>query len=198
MLRSSLFFGIVVAVILIATGVLEVKFHPDRLVDIPGRLTTIVQDGDFVERGRAQAVWWKRLAEQRLVGDDARRLELAWLYVKTDAERLKTMLEKYQDQPEKLLPQASLLVKSLELGRTREHGLSSEKLQQLSHKKEEALAVVSEIAGGLQNSQNKQAVIQEKFGQVTSALSGWLSKGINQNIEAPQISSPSTPRPLNF
>lgn len=115
MSRFILFVLVVGIAALMVTGVLQVSFDADSLGEAPTRLLTMVTSRRAIEDVRASTVRTKRSAEQWAIKDSEHRLEIAVDYVATDAERLADMAEALeQSDPEALLPQAELLIKSID------------------------------------------------------------------------------------
>src|SRR3989338_6531699 len=102
-----LFVGAII-VVLFLTGVVEVKFNADKTGEVPKLAGSLLKEKSKIERGRTVSVGLKRKVELFIVQDKEKRLVLSLLYVKTDAKRLKTLIDKKAD-PQALLPQAELL-----------------------------------------------------------------------------------------
>lgn len=110
-----LIFLLVVAIGLgILGGVIEVKYNQEELAAVLPNMIGAVTDAGTYESVRARGVGYKRQAEQWLVKDVDQKLQLAFQYVVQDTERLNEVLEKKSESPEAVLPQAELLIKSID------------------------------------------------------------------------------------
>lgn len=161
MFRFSFIFLVLVIIGLILTNVIEVKINYAKVKDLPGTVMAFIQNGAMIERVRTQGIWWKRLVEQRFGKDDSRRLELAWLYVKTDADNLVSLISEPSPAAPKILPQTKLLEKSLSLARELENKVSIEVSQQFRAESVEALTSVQNAHNALVRLQGEYAILQK-------------------------------------
>lgn len=99
---------------LVIGGVVEIKLHPEQLLQVPARVQHVVTDPTIRETVLVQAVRGKRWAEQWILKDEAKQREVARQNVITDAKRLRDVGEKYGlSQPSAVVPQADLLRASI-------------------------------------------------------------------------------------
>jgi len=108
-------YGVIIAiVVLVLGGVLEIDLHTDRLKDVPSQITQVSRSRTSLEYVRSWAVQTKRSTELWIIRDDDQELALAIDYIVNDSTRLVAMAEDDVRDPGILLPQAELLVGSID------------------------------------------------------------------------------------
>lgn len=151
--------GVIAALVL--TNVIEIRFHWEKLADIPQVLGAAAKDGSAYEKIRASVVTAKRSAEKWFIKDDKQRLEVALGYVEQDSSRLRRLVEAESASPEKLAAQANLLAASLARLQEESQAVSIEDLASFKDKLSLALSAAQET--------NYEAV-KEKLTQVRQAI----------------------------
>jgi len=163
-----LFIAAFIAVLLL-TGIVEVKFQPQKYIDIPGIASTVIKEKTTVEKGRAYLVNVKRKAELFIVQDKEKRLVLSLLYVKTDAERLKELISKNISAPA-LLPQAELLVTSIDLVRKNAEKAPVEVVADMKNESTKSFTLAQQALSGLQDQYEQFEEIHSEFTRLTESL----------------------------
>lgn len=138
----------IVAVASVATGVVEVQLHPDKLSSAPGDLTRFVSNGVLLEKARSVGISAKRAVELYSAQEENQKLEVAVGFVREDATRLEEMVE---DKPniEKLVPQTEMLAKSIKRSRELAQDVSEGDLAELRVISEEAFGYAGSAFGKL-------------------------------------------------
>lgn len=157
-------------VALTLSGVLEIKVRPEKVSGIPGQLSSIVKDKSILEKGMVYATGLKRRGEQFIIQDQEKRLELALLYVSTDAARLRELLNKSANPPETFLPRAELLIASLEQVRTRAEETPVAVVASLRKESAKSFQSARQALGQLQELHQEYTNIQEEFARLTESL----------------------------
>jgi hypothetical protein len=163
-----LFIAAFIAVLLL-TGILEIKFQPQKYIDIPNIANSVVKEKTTVEKGRAYMVGVKRKVELFVIQDKEKRLVLSLLYVKTDAERLKELIEKQTTAPA-LLPQAELLVNSIDLVRKNAEKAPVEVVADMKSESAKSFTLAQEALGSLQDQYEQFEKIHSEFNRLTKSL----------------------------
>ncbi len=172
-----------VLAILIVSGVVEVRIHPDRIANVPAALTAATKDQTLVERGRRQLIALKRSGEQLIVRDQAKRLELAILYVKEDAKRLQSLLTAHKDNSRYLLPQAELLLASIEQVRTQAQEAPVKVVADLKEESREAFTLAYQAYADIKELREEYAALQKEFARLTSSLEEQIGALTTQDKE---------------
>lgn len=162
---------VVVVSLLILSGVIRVSFHPERLPEVPARAVDIVNNKSLLESGRSLFVQLKRQGEQWLLRDDTQKLKIATGYIRADANRLVDLIAADSTQPESVLPQATLLVSSIEQV---SQLINSSSVEAIALSREEAINALRSAEGALGQLQHiaaEQQAVQERFSAVTAELS---------------------------
>ena len=191
MSKLLIFFMAAILAVLILTGIVEIKFHPQEYVNIPALTNNILNEKTTLEKARTYTVAIKRKAELFIVQDKEKRLVLSLLYVKTDAERLKDLIDKKVSAPA-LLPQAELLVSSIDLVRKNAEKAPVEVVASLKAESSKSFAIAKEALSGLQGQYEQFETIHSEFTRLTQSLESQIGQlGLNTNEqEANQNVSP--------
>lgn len=158
---------------LILGDVVEVSVHRERLGGLPARLSAHVSDAGTWEQMRALGIDLKRRGEQALASDERRKMELALLYVKTDAERLAALIEK-KGEADAIAPQAKLLVKSLERARQAGGTVAIDVVADVRDQSREAFGLARASLEHLQTLGEEYASAREQLRAVAAALTEQL------------------------
>lgn len=208
---SKLFLlAVVVAIgILIFTGVLEVKVHPEQLANVFPALAGAGNDNALVEKARVQTTTLKRQAEQLIIQDDEKKLELAVVYVQEDAQRLQELMAEDRDNPTNLMPQAKLLLASIERVRSQAQEAPVKVVADLKSESKEAFTQAHEAYASLKELRSEYAPLEEEFTRLTRSLEeqvGTLTTSENddgvvageQTKQTETIMDEQPPIPLKF
>lgn len=169
----SLFrWGLLILVVgaLIVGGVVEITFHPEELANVPGRVIGAATSGAVREQVRGRVVAWKRTGEQWIIGDEEKKLQLAIGYIETDAERLTELAETGSDSADSILPQAELLVASIERSGQLTDSVSVEVLAEARDKTKAALRAAATALEHLKGLKEELYSLNERFAAVTDEL----------------------------
>ena len=170
--------------VLFLTGIVEVQFHPQKYVDIPEIANNIISEKTTLEKGRTYTVSIKRKAELFIVQDKEKKLVLSLLDVKTDAERLKELINREVTAPA-LLPQAELLVSSIDLVRKNAEKAPVEVVASLKEESSKSFSIAQEALSGLQGQYEQFATIHAEFTRLTESLESQIGQlGLNANQPA--------------
>jgi hypothetical protein len=182
-LRATFLFALVTFAVLVLTGAIEVKVNMNRLMALPREGARLVEDGSFLEQGRVYGTKIKRSLEQSFVKDDHRRAEMALLYVKSDIARVNELLEKYPDQPSKVLPQLGLLTESVK----RLQNFKDEQPNSwLAADTQKVLAEAAAVQEKLRAKQKELSESQENFTKATESFEAELgSEGEESATKTP-------------
>lgn len=184
MSKLLIFFLAAVLAVLILTGIVEIKFHPQEYVNIPALTNNILNEKTTLEKARTYTISLKRKAELFIVQDKEKRLVLSLLYVKTDAERLKDMIDKKVTAPA-LLPQAELLVSSIDLVRKNAEKAPVEVVASLKAESSKSFAIAQEALSGLQGQYEQFETIHSEFTRLTQSLESQIGQlGLNTDNQA--------------
>jgi hypothetical protein len=197
---------IVVVVALVMGDVVNVSFDVGKLKELPSKLREAATNPAASTRVRTQLVQLKRSAEQMIIKDDKRKLELAALYVKGDAERLQEMLNDESTSPDVILPQAELVQKSFARFQEQASKSSPELLIETRNGTAEALARAKEAIEKLRQAEERFETIKEKLERVRTLFAEKLAQFENADDEeesdepqkSPTPSPTSSQIPLNF
>lgn len=172
MFKIKIFSLLIVAalVALMFGGVLEIKVHPEKISGVPDKISALIKDKGALEKGRVYITHLKRRGEQFIIQDQEKRLELALLYVSTDAARLRELLNKSENSPENFLPRAELLIASLEQVRMRAEETPVEVVASLKQESAKSFQLARQALGQLQELHNEYTNIQEEFARLTESL----------------------------
>jgi hypothetical protein len=167
---SKITFLVVVALVVgIAGGVIEVKWHADKLSALPGNLAKMAQDGSLWEKGRTLATSLKRQGEFWLIRDERQRLEIATNYISVDASRLNTLLEDKAD-PATILPQAELLTASIERAAKATSDSSVDIVASLQGETKQAFGEAAETVKRLTATHEDYKNLEQKFAGIVEKL----------------------------
>lgn len=162
----------VIATLMIG-NVVEVSWHPEHVVEIPGNIAVLVTDSRLLGANGSKLTEFKRRAEQLLVHDKDRQLEIALLYVKTDANTLQQLLAKKDTvDPKQITAAAELLEKSITRLQEISGQVSPEKLAQFQRQSSEVLAAAGQAITSLQTNPQLTWLVQsiaEKIAELKPA-----------------------------
>lgn len=175
MSKLLILFVVAIICVLFLTGMVEVQFHPQKYLDIPAITNNLLSEKTTVEKGRTYAVSVKRKAELFIVQDKEKRLVLSLLYVKTDAERLKDLISRKVTAPT-LLPQAELLVSSIDLVRKNAEKAPVEVVASLKTESSKSFAIAQEALSGLQGQYEQFETIHGEFTRLTQSLESQIGQ----------------------
>jgi len=181
MSKLLILFVTAIVCVLFLTGMVEVKFHPQKYVDIPALTNNIISEKTTLEKGRAYTIAIKRKAELFIVQDKEKRLVLSLLYVKTDAQRLKDLIAKKVTAPA-LLPQAELLVSSIDLVRKNAEKAPVAVVASLKVESSKSFTIAQEALSGLQGQYEEFETIHGEFTRLTESLESQIGQlGLETN-----------------
>lgn len=206
MIKLLLFILVAVALIGMATGVLEVRVHQDRLSQVPSLLRNAIGNRSLVEQGRSYAVWLKRTGEQLIISDPNKKMDVALLYVRIDAARLDKLLAEHAAEPAVVIPQAKLLLQSLERVRSLTAEATPDSVVGLEQEAKETLASAAAVLSKLQVVKEAYEKLAVQFAGLVERIQQQLTTLDTENTptSTPTItpvpsSSPGTPAiPLTF
>ncbi len=151
-------------------GAIEVKVRPEKVFDLPGKAASIFQDRTALEKGRAYAVRLKRRGEMFVFREEDKRLQVALENVSNDADRLRELLSSSGDKPEALLPQAELLIDSLQRVRQLAEEAPVKTVASLKEKSEQSFGAARQALGQLQELHQEYESVQKEFVRLTQSL----------------------------
>lgn len=169
MSKLLILFILAFASVLLLTGIVEVKFQPQKYINVPEIADSLIKEKTSVEKGRAYVVGAKRKVELFVIQDKEKRLVLSLVYVKTDAERLKELIEKKITAPA-ILPQAEMLVKSIDLVRKNAEKAPVEVVADMKMESTKSFKLAQEALGNLQEQYEQFEVIHDEFNRLTTSL----------------------------
>lgn len=155
---------------LVYGGVLEVKVHPGRLGELPARLSALTRNKASIEQGRTFVTQLKRRGERLVFQDKEKRLELSVLNVQRDAERLQELAARSPGDPAKLLPQAKLLISSIDAVRVSAQDTPVEAISALKQPSIAAFQAAHEALGSLKELHTDYQALREEFRRLTGVL----------------------------
>jgi len=163
---------IVITTGLLLTGIVELKVNKEKFFILPDITSSVLREKSAYEQGRSYAVSLKRRAEQLVVQNKEKRLVLALLYVKSDAARLEELIEKNADSQQAaiLLPQAELLISSIDRVRRTAEKAPVAVIADLKQDSEESFANAQEALRHLQEVHDDYEEIGEEFTRLTESL----------------------------
>lgn len=162
---------VVIAIVAAVIGdVIEVKVNPENLSSIPNKASSLFKDKSTLEKTRIYAVRLKRKGEQYVIRDREKRLEMTLLYVSTDASRLRELLNDPKGRSETFLPQAELLIDSLEQVRTRAEEAPVEVVASLKQESIKSFKSAQRALGQLKELHEDYANVQKEFARLTESL----------------------------
>ena len=157
-------------VILVLGGVIEIRVHPEAIVSLPQRIGELAGNAGAGESARAWVTEVKRSTEQWIVKDDHQKLTIAAGYITSDANRLLGLIAEEPGDPATILPQAELLLDSIERARDI---ISAADIDAIAEAREDAHAALSSAAGALNKLKEleaEQEALHERFQETTQAL----------------------------
>jgi len=169
---SKLWFVLLVAVIagFIWSGIVEININkPTQYTDFSGATNTIVKEKATYEKGRTYTVGLKRKAESLVVRNKEKRLVLSLLYVRTDAARLQKLIDN-GSSPATLLPQAQLLISSIEQVRTNAEKAPVKVVARMKKDSAQTFTAAQQALGGLQEQREEFDTIHDEFSRLTGSL----------------------------
>jgi hypothetical protein len=171
---SKIFLLLVIAAgaILIMNGVVEVSFHPDRLSSVSTSLTDVTKGGFAPERGKILLLRTNRSLQHLFIHDREKRLELAVANVSQDADRLSETIDKGVTDANVLMPQAEILLNSIEQVRKAAEEAPVDTVASLKQESAESFAKAQQALNKLQALRTEYAAIEEEFKALTTALEG--------------------------
>lgn len=167
----------------LVSGVIEVRFHSERLSGVSQQARDLVGDGSLLAQLRVWATQSKRWVEQWMIKDSEQKLTIALGYVASDAEQLSKTLDASADKPTQVLPYAELLLASM----VRVDELMADAgAAELAAVRSEAEAAAQAASASLQQLQKlaaQQNDLSEAFSKTTAALKERIT---NLNPDLPQ------------
>lgn len=157
-------------------GVLEIKVHVERLSLLPSRLAALAQNKAAIEQGRMYLTQLKRRGERLLIQDKKKRLELAVLIVQQDADRLQELALGNAADPAKLLPQAKLLLSSIDAVRVSAQDAPVTAVASLKQPSLKAFQAAHEALGSLKDLHREYQGMQAEFERLTGVLEEHIGK----------------------
>lgn len=199
----------IIAVLTIG-GVLEIKVHPENISRVPHAIMQYFKDYQIMEQGRVLFTRTKRFVEGYIIRDPEQQRKVALQYAKTDAERLKQLIEQGKTLPQDLEPQTKLLASSLEKVKSIADNLSGQDLISFQKEAGETLQNVQENLASLKKLQAAYEQSRDRFASLAKSLEDGLAK-VNLGLIAkpsaslqpasgptPPASGSGTPIPLQF
>jgi len=169
MSKMLIFFIAAFVGVLLLTGIVEIRFSPEKYVDIPNLTNKVFKEKTTFEKGRAKIVSWKRKAELFVIQSKEKRLVLSLLYVKKDAARLNELIAK-EVTASTLLPQAEQLIDSIDLVRTNAEKAPVEVVAGMKDESTESFLIAQEALGSLQQQYTQLEEIHGEFDRLTTSL----------------------------
>lgn len=157
-------------------GVLEVKVHPGRLGELPAKLAALAKNKAAVEQGKVLVTQLKRRGEKLLIQDKKKRLELAVLYVQQDAKHLQELAARPSEDPAKLLPQAKLLMSSIDAVRVMAQDAPAEAISTLKQPSIEAFQAAQHALASLKDLHTEYQALRDEFARLTGVLEEHIGK----------------------
>lgn len=181
---------------LIYFGVIEIRFHkPTDVGSVSGAANTIIKEKTTLEKGRAYLISLKRRGELLFIRDKEKRLVLALLYVKNDASRLQELMAA-GTSPESLLPQAELLVSSLNRVRTAAEKAPVEVVASMKQESAAAFAAAQRALSNLREENEEYETIRDEFNRLTVSLEEQIGAlGLPGEAESKNDSTPAEDTP---
>ncbi len=181
---SKLTWGILIAggAFLVMSGVVQVNFNSENL---PG--TPEISGGGTFEKVRSYGVRSKRVGQMFLVDNEKERIDLSLDFVEADANRLDTLLEK-AEEASTLVPQAAMLLDSLDRAKELSRAVSPEVLAAAKDRSQEAFSVASKSINNLHVAEAEDALTSERLATLTESLT--IEVGGLTDI-APQVAGTS-------
>lgn len=177
---------------LLLGGVIEVRFHPEKIADVPGAVASAARDGSLYEKARVQAVSLKRTAEGWLIKDDQQRLTVALGNVERDSQRLKALSERGAKDGA-LAAQSGLLEKSFDHLSEVSQSVSLDDLVSLKDKVAEAVHNAQATLNAITEWQSRFTKLAETFESAKQAL----EHQVGQFGDVAGTSTSPTPTPEN-
>lgn len=169
---SKLWFVLVLVIIvgLIWSGIVEINVNkPAQYTSFSSATNTIVKEKATYEQGRAYTVGLKRRVESFVVRDKEKRLVLSLLYVRTDAARLQKLIDS-GNSPAALLPQAQLLVSSIDQVRANAEKAPVKVVARMRKDSAQTFAAAQQALSGLQEQREEYNSIHKEFSRLTGSL----------------------------
>ncbi len=171
MLQILAFLGLI---ILIIGGVVEVKVHPDQLSNVPGQVVKIATDKILQQSIKAKLIALKRDSEQWLIKDEDKRIELAIAYIKIDTENLNRLIAENEDNAKIVVPQAELLLSSIERTAKLASSASVDKLPHVSQAAKTTVTLAYETLAELNVVKDESKMLNKRLVQVTQLLEEYI------------------------
>ncbi|MBI1833452.1 MAG: hypothetical protein HYR90_01375 [Candidatus Andersenbacteria bacterium] len=197
MVKLLLVIAVIAAALL--TGVVEVKFHFDKLVSAPGTLTRMAVNGNLLEQGRSLVVNVKRYTELYSAQDPAQKMEVMLGFVRQDATRLDELVQKGASS-EKIVPQAKLLAKSVEQAREQAWKLSEGEREELEGISQEAFDEASKALATIQGLQQEAEENSRQLADIAEDISQKEGEvaGSEDKVEEKSVTPSPSAIPLQF
>lgn len=166
--------ALVVLAIFILTGVLEIKFHGEKLSDIPRNLVLAGSSKSTWVKIRNTGVHWKRSGEQWLVKENAQKLELALGYVEKDSQDLLETVSTSAADPEVIALQAELLIKSLRRASDVITHAPADVLADAREDAEQSFSSAHNALAKLSQAREERQALNERLAELSSELKDQL------------------------
>lgn len=154
-------------VVLLMSGVVEVRLSPDKFSNVPGIISD-AGSGNFGQAGRL-FVSLKRKGEVFFTDSSTERLQKHLSYIETDASKLNELLNT-QESADAILGQATLLVQSLEDARNQAATIDPEQLVSLQDQSDTAITGAKQALTQLYKLQEQYQFNQERLAEITSSV----------------------------
>lgn len=186
-----------IGVALVVSGVVEVKFHHDRLKDVPSKLLDLVPTKEALEQGKTTLVNLKRWVELAVVREDAQRLKIAFTHVQEDTTKLKQLIEDQSAPTERLVAQAKLLVASLEYVTELGGKVPTEVLKKTRDESKDTLTSARQVLDKLSKQQERFATYGAQLSWITESLEKYFGS-FTKNEEGKRDTDTASPPPASF
>jgi hypothetical protein len=166
--------AIVAIAVFMLTGVLEIKFHGDKLSDIPRNIVLAGSSKSTWVKIRNTGVHWKRNGEQWLVKDNAQKLELSLGYVEKDSQSLLDTVATSAADPEVIALQAELLIKSLRRASDVITHAPADVLASARGSAEQSFSTAHNALAKLSEAREERQALNERLAELSSELNDQL------------------------
>jgi hypothetical protein len=150
-------------IVLIATGIVDIQINKEKIAEVSNNVLEFSKNKTAMEQVRDWGVNTKRNTEQWVIKDEAKKIELALLYVQKDTERLNDFVDDVSQSPDVSLPQAKLLLQSINRVKDLSEELSIETITSTKPSSKEALLVASESLNRILRMNDQYEGLQKKF-----------------------------------
>ncbi len=207
MSRLAIIIAAAVIAVLIVSDVIEIKLNPERLAQVTTAMNQSASSKGVLAEVRSFGVRLKRKGELFLADNANRKMVLSLGYVETDTERLNSIIDT-EETPKAIVPQAELLVDSLQQVKDFTAAASADALAEVTDRSREVLAAASTSLERLKQLQEEYQWYQERLADVTSNLEGEVNAlssepaGVGDvagsQDEQKSDGNPNETRPLKF